>query len=144
MSDPHLLGDGLAPTPFTAEEIRAGCPDGHTIHVRTTSASGVSESTQRFDGGDEDGVTISHTRDDVARSTRATWRALQAHAAFPVERTTIVAESIDTPLGTLECLRYDVQGEPAMTFWFALAHPGMPVRYTDASTVTEVVRIADP
>ena len=33
MGDPRVLGAGLAPTPFTADEIRAGCPDGHWLLV---------------------------------------------------------------------------------------------------------------
>ena len=52
--------------------------------------------------------------------------------------------TLDTPMGPLECLRYGVVGEgSAATFWFAIAHPGMPVRYeagpADAREVTEVV-----
>jgi hypothetical protein len=31
--DPHILGPGLLPTPFTADEIRAGCPDGRFIRL---------------------------------------------------------------------------------------------------------------
>jgi hypothetical protein len=32
--DPHVLAPGRAPTPFTAEEIRDGCPAGRTIRLR--------------------------------------------------------------------------------------------------------------
>lgn len=141
MSDPHVLGEGLAPTPFTAAEIRTGCPDGHTLRVRTTSAGVVSEATHRFDDGDADGVTISHLSDTGSHSARVAWLDLQAHASFPEDRTTISTEVITTEIGELDCLRYDVEGEPAMTFWFALAHPGMPVRYTDGRSVTEVVGV---
>jgi hypothetical protein len=141
MSDPHVMGEGQAPTPFTAAEIRAGCPDGHTLRVRTTSAGGSSEVTHRFDDGDGDGVTITYSAGAVAESARVSWHDLQAHASFPAGSTTITTESIDTELGILECLRYDVQRDAVATFWFAPAHPGMPVRYTDGSTVTDVVGI---
>ena len=29
--DPHVLGPGLAPTPFTADEIRQGCRPGRPV-----------------------------------------------------------------------------------------------------------------
>ncbi len=141
MSDLHVLGDGLAPTPFTADEIRAGCPDGHTLRVRTTEASGASEVTHRFHDGDGDGVTITYSAGGSAESARVAWRDLQAHASFPAGLTTITTESVETALGTLECVRYDLERDPPMTFWFAVAHPGMPVRYTDGSSLTEVVGI---
>lgn len=40
--------------------------------------------------------------------------------------------SLETPLGVLECRRYDTSeapDAPVESFWFSLAHPGMPVRY---------------
>ncbi|SDS45196.1 hypothetical protein [Microlunatus soli] len=141
MDDPYVLGPGLAPTPFTAEQIRAGCPDGHTVFIRTTEAGEVSESVQRFDAGDADGVTLTRQFDGDSLTSRVSWRDLQAHAAFPSDFTTRVQDTIASPLGTLDCLRYEIAGEPPMRFWFALDHPGMPVRYTDGNSTTEVVRI---
>ncbi|MBZ2198106.1 hypothetical protein [Occultella gossypii] len=141
MDDPHVMGAGFAPTPFTADEIRTGCPDGHTLHVRTVAGDTVSEVVTRFEAGDADGVTISEEADGGASYRRVGWADLQRHASFPVDRTTIEPERITTPLGELDCLRYSVQREDLMTFWFATAHPGMPVRYAGGGSVTEVVSI---
>ena len=39
-TDPHILAPGLAPTPFTAAEIRVGCPVGRVSIVRTADGLG--------------------------------------------------------------------------------------------------------
>ena len=60
-----------------------------------------------------------------------TWLQPQSHASFPAERTEIVDERIETPLGVLDSLRYTVTDDGEVdTFWFAKDAPGMPVRYT--------------
>ncbi|CAM3412984.1 hypothetical protein OCAE111667_08535 [Occultella aeris] len=141
MDDPHIMGEGCAPTPFTADEIRMGCPDGHTLRVRTTAGDAVREAVHRFEDGDAGGVTLSQEVDGEVSSRRVRWVDLQTHASFPAERTTIEPERITTPLGELDCLRYSVRREGLMTFWFATAHPGMPVRYVGGGSVTEVVSI---
>jgi hypothetical protein len=75
------------------------------------------------------------------------WAELQAHASFPADRTVIGQESIETPMGPLDCLRYTVtDGEQVDTFWFATAKPGMPVRYTshvDGQVTSVVTMIGD-
>lgn len=79
----------------------------------------------------------------VQRS-RATWAELQGHAAFPAETTTVVPERIRLPFGDRECLRYEVAGEDGTsTFWFALDHPGMPVRFAADGAVTTVIALAE-
>ena len=52
MSDPHVLGPDLAPTPFTADEIRAGCADGHRLLVRTQLGGRHTFHTDTFGAGD--------------------------------------------------------------------------------------------
>ena len=77
---------------------------------------------------------------------RTTWLELQQHASFPSESTTIRAETIETPLGALACLRYTVvKGETVQTFWFATAMPGMPIKTTreDAGRFTSVVTMVE-
>lgn len=137
-SDPHVLGPGLLPTPFTADEIRQGCPDGRLIRLRI-EADGqlVGFRTNRFSAGDADGATLESqrfaadgTETGPPEADRVTWRQLQAHAAFPAASTTRLAETIETPLGMNECLRYTrVDGDEVSTFWFARALPGMPIRF---------------
>lgn len=132
-NDPHVLGPGLAPTPFTADEIRAGCPAGRTIRLLVED-DGEEPHVRynRFVESDETGALIERGREGQAgEATRSTWAGLQAHAAFPVTATTIEPDTIDIPLGALECDRYTVRDDDGVTvFWFARAYPGMPVRVT--------------
>lgn len=139
--DPHVLGPGLLPTPFTADEIRQGCPDGRLIRLRI-EADGrlVAFRTNRFSAGDAEGATLESRRFSAdgtetgpAEADRVTWRQLQAHAAFPADSTTRIAETIETALGTKACLRYTrVDGDEVSTFWFATSAPGMPIRFESA------------
>lgn len=149
--DPHVLGPGLLPTPFTADEIRDATGTGKTIHILVEAPGGASfERVNRFTECDDEGATLERWRvtpeggvDGEVASGRVTWLELQGHAAFPAERTTVGEETIDLAVGRVECLRYDTRDEapdaPAETFWFARAFPGMPVRF-EASTPAGVVR----
>lgn len=132
----------MAPTPFSADQIRAACPDGHTVTVRSTRAGFEAQRVERYTEGDAEGVTIWVEGQTASTRRRTTWKALQMHAAFPEDATTISDETIDCPLGVLECKRYDVmrRSGPA-TFWFAADYPGMPVRYIVAGIADEVISI---
>lgn len=154
MTDPHVLGPDLLPTPFTADEIRAGCPEGRLTRTRVESGDEAPyERFNRFVDCDDEGATLE--RGQVAadgsqaetQRGRMTWRDLQAHAAFASTRTTVAREIIETPLGQLECLRYTVlAGADTDTFWFDTGRPGMPVRVTterDGHVVESSTMIAD-
>jgi len=141
-SDPHVLGPGLLPTPFTAGEIRASTGAGKTIRLRVyLPDGGVLERVNRFVDPDAKGATLERwsqpDRSDVS-SNRVTWIELQRHAAFDAETTTLSTETLSLPLGELVCLRYQT---PDATFWFSPQHPGMPVRYESDGVVTTVVTI---
>lgn len=153
MPDLHILGAGLAPTPFTADEIRAGCPEGRTIRLFLEPAGGDAvHRLNRFVGCDEEGATLERAMlspdGDVAgplEAERVTWLGLQRHASFPEGLTTIEPATVDLPIGTVDCLRYIVRdGEDVDTFWFALAHPGMPVRYASAPQTVTMVSTGTP
>jgi hypothetical protein len=137
-ADPHVLEPGHAPTPFTADDIRAGCPAGRTITL-IVERPGLEPLTRlnRFIDCDEQGAVIERmgVADDGQRGTatmdRATWLQLQAHASFPADATTVDSVRLLTPMGELDCLRYTVsEGSSVHTLWFALAAPGMPVMAT--------------
>jgi drug/metabolite transporter (DMT)-like permease len=139
--DPHLLGPGRAPTPFTAEEIRRRSTEGRVKHIRVESADEPAYvRSVRFVDCDAEGATVERTRLDhdgaptgALERHRVAWSDLQAHASFPAEQTEIAQERIEIPIGVLDCLRYTVtDGESVDTFWFAKDAPGMPVRYTSA------------
>jgi len=138
MSDPHVLDPEHLPTPFTADEIRAAAPDGYIVETLTEEADGtVARQRTVFVDGDEDGVTMRVEVVDEAgspvgdeRAGRARWLDLQGHASFPAAVATRSSEQIETPLGALDCLRYEVgMADRTMVFWFSVDHPGMPVRH---------------
>lgn len=139
-SDPHLLGPDLLPTPFTADEIRDAARGGKTIRMLIEEPDGRTQlRVNRFRDADDKGATLERwtssptgiVEGEITR-TSVTWRELQGHAAFPANLTTLSSETLDLPLGRVDCLRYEVRetadADPEI-FWFATAHPGMPVRY---------------
>ena len=81
--------------PFTAEQIRAGTPDGHTLDIVTTREGEVVDRrrTIYFDP-DETSVSMrlaplseSGVLDADAMEARTTWADLRDHAVFPAETT---------------------------------------------------------
>ena len=147
-SDPHVLGPGLAPTPFTADEIRDGCRPGRQISREATANGRTTRSTSRYLSADDDGGDIETTAyaDDGSVAEReverVTWAELQGHAAFPAERTTIEQVRLDTPMGAADCLLYTVTADDVVRrFWFDTRRPGMPVRVeTEEAGVVTAVR----
>lgn len=133
--------------PFSAEQIRAGTPDGHTLDIVTTR-EGVVVDRRRTVYFDPDETSVSMRLAPLndagvvvgeAMAARTTWEDLRDHAVFPAETTTVVGETIETPLGRLDCARYDVaSGETTLAYWFAEEHPGMPIRYATLSDGVEV------
>lgn len=142
MTDPHVLGPGLLPTPFTADEIRDATGAGKTIRMRMDAPDGtVAYRLNRFREADAEGATLDRWAEDAPGevvSNRVTWAELQGHAAFDADTTTVSTEVLGIPLGEVNCLRYDTEDG---TFWFSLAHPGMPVQYESEGLRTTVVSI---
>jgi hypothetical protein len=146
--DPHVMGPGTAPTPFTADEIREACPSGRVGVLRVTEADGAvshrlyrfldaDAGGARFGGGpcDPSGEPLGPLRDRVC-----TWVELQGHASYPAEKTRVEEDVVDVPAGRLESLRYTVQdGEEVTTLWFARSIPGPPVKVVEtvAGQVTQ-------
>lgn len=127
MDDPHVLNPDHAPTPFTADEIKEGCPEGRTVVSVTETAGEKATETVRFSRCDEEGAVLGP--DGTGR--RVSWRDLQAHASFPAADTRIDEETIETPLGRFATSRYEVRrGQETHLFWFAKDKPGMPIRHT--------------
>ncbi|MGH3482585.1 MAG: hypothetical protein ACRDPQ_05060 [Nocardioidaceae bacterium] len=152
--DPHVLEPGQAPPPFTADEIRHGCPAGRTIRLRVDVQGETSIlRVNRFLDCDASGATMERTRLSLdgdplgePEAARVTWRDLQGHASFPADRTTIESVRIDTAIGELDCLRYTVRdGSTEEVFWFARELPGMPIQYLtrEAGDVVTTVAVVD-
>ncbi|HLO36708.1 MAG TPA: hypothetical protein VK194_11520 [Candidatus Deferrimicrobium sp.] len=139
-TDPNQLRPDHLPTPFTADEIRAGCPPGRTVRSLVVEAGREAYvQVTRFVSGDTDGAeqeSWTETPDGVPltepRRRRTAWLDLQGHASMPAATTVIVEEAIDIPAGRFACLRYTrTEGHTVDTFWFATSAPGMPLKFEE-------------
>ena len=145
--DPHQFRPGDRPTPFSADEIRRGCPPGRTIRTLVVRAGqDPIVHVIRFLTGDEDGAdqeSWNETPDGIRLSDTETghsnWRELQGHASMPADRTDVTEEEIEIPAGRYACLRYTRTDEDGVgVFWFAKSAPGMPLKFerrVDGQTV---------
>jgi hypothetical protein len=133
--------------PFTSAQIRAAYRDGHTLDIVTTRDGEVVDRRRTvYFEPDEQSVSIRVTTLGAdgepvgeAMTARSSWDDLRDHAVFPDEVTSVTSETIETPLGRLDCARYDVaSGEVALVYWFSGEHPGMPIRYATVSDGREV------
>ena len=129
--------DEAAPYPFTASEIRAGCPLGRVIDYRIEKVGAPARSERwAFAPVGEDSVTITTTPLDaqgnatgVPETQTSKWTELHEHAHFPRPATKVWEESLTVPAGTFAVLRYVVTKEDDVkTVWFAKNLPGPPVK----------------
>jgi hypothetical protein len=160
-ANPHQLNADHRPTPFTADEIRNGCPPGRTVRSLVVEAGkGPYVQVTRFVSGDAEGAeqeswTETHDGDRLTepRRRRSAWLEFQGHASMPAATTEIVEEEIDIPAGRYACLRYTRRdGDAVSTFWFAKTAPGMPLKFEErvngelvySSTALEDRVVQDP
>jgi hypothetical protein len=125
------------PTPFSAVDIRAGCPLGRTIRLQSEAAGGeLTYRRIRFvevdaDGAIQESHSISAEGEPLGDATlrRSSWVELQHHASLPVAGTVIDEADLALPFGTESCWRYTLgSGDEGVTFWFAKRRAGMPVQ----------------
>ena len=142
-ADPHQLHPDHLPTPFTADGIRLGCPPGRTIRsLVIEKGSEPRVQVTRFVSGDAEGADHESWTESFGgepltepKARRSTWLEFQGHASMPAATTEIAEETIDIPAGRYDCLRYTRRdGDALMTFWFARAAPGMPLRFEERET----------
>ncbi len=133
----HRLRPDHLPTPFSAAQIREGCPAGRTILMREEEPGeepsfrrivfmeGDAEtSVQELQATDASGAPLGEPTSGQAR-----WLDLQRHASQPADATTLTEVRLALPFGDFDCWLYTVQtpgGE--LRFWFAKELPGMPVQ----------------
>ena len=125
------------PTPYSADEIRKGCPPGRYTAYRIESANGepflqVSEFTEEtgerayFRGWRE---SLEGEQLGEAFEASAAWSGLQSHAGFPADATVVSESEVEVPAGTWTCWIYTVtNGDMVNEFAFAQNLPGPPIR----------------
>ena len=129
-----------APTPFSAEEIRSGCPRDRKIvfQVEVYGKPLLYRTITFVTVNPEDAVleTVTTGMDGKKigkkQMTIAKWKDLQAHASFPGAQTEIRPEDHSTPAGTFDCWQYTVTSakggkKNVQRYWFAKSLPGPPV-----------------
>jgi hypothetical protein len=135
-----------SPTPFSAAEIRSGCPRNRKIVFQVeTFGQPVIYQTLTFVTVAEDNVVFESVTTGMDGKqvgpkgmTTGTWKDLQSHASFPEAQTRIQKESFTTPAGTFDCWRYEVtlakDGKTSVQrYWFALTLPGPPVCFEETA-----------
>ena len=153
--DANRIRPDHLPTPFSATEIRAGCPLGRTIQLKSEARRGELTFRQiRFVEADADGAVQEFQSIDagglpIGEPTRhrSSWLELQQHASQSASTTVIDEVDLALPFGTEACWRYTVGGRnESVTFWFAKNRPGMPVQVEERvgdELVSRSVVIAD-
>ena len=129
-----------APTPFSAAEIRKGCPNGRTSkYLIEVAGNPNSFQVVSFVNGDKDGtgfesITMGHEGKQVGekQAAEARWDELQYHASFPEADTLISSDPYTTPAGEFDCWHYEVNKEKegkkeVAHYWFAKSLPGAPI-----------------
>lgn len=137
--DAHRMQADHAPTPFSAAQIQAACPEGSWREYVFTQGP----VTQRFRmvfGPEVDGrvevasIVLDAEGNEVATSAGqpTTWAELQAHASYPADFTTIAAGVTAVTAGTFATWTYsnkDIHGGEQVGS-FARDLPGPPVLMT--------------
>ncbi len=142
-ADEKRLEPDHAPTPFTAAEIRTGCPEGRmAVYLLEAPGREAIKQTMRFLKCDEEGADLEVARakkDGTAIgkpvTQRGTWKEFQAHGSFPEKATKVTEEAIETPAGKFDCWLYTVTEEEegsksVQRLWFAKKLAGPPVKMT--------------
>jgi hypothetical protein len=138
--DPHKLQPDHAPTPYTADEIRAACPEGRVNVFRVEAKGQVQTLTFKFLKCDEKGAEIetSSVMEDGtpggSNKRTSTWKELQAHGSYPEKDTKVTEETVEVPAGKFECKVYAVTQNTGgkqvkRTMYFDKAVAGPPVKF---------------
>lgn len=150
------LKPGHAPTPYTAGEIREGCPPGRTLTWRVDVEGQEPELRRmKFLDGDRDTVKVVRSRLELDGTsaeepleTVHPWVELQLTASYPQEDTRISDGEVTVPAGTFDCSIYRVKAPDGSvtTHAFPKGRPGPPVESTkelDGHRVLHMVLLAD-
>ncbi|MBI5537282.1 MAG: hypothetical protein HY898_31460 [Deltaproteobacteria bacterium] len=139
----------LAPTPFTAEQIRDATKPGRTYRWKVEAAGKPVVIKQVTLAQVEPARVLITTmlEDEKGKVLESnpgawsTWDALRKHAEFPKSAVTTRKESVTVPAGTFPCIVYVVkeEGGEITTYWFAESLPGAPVQFKTEKDGKEVL-----
>ena len=140
---PRAEIEGLAPIPYTAEQIRANHPSGSITHLEVLRGGEVVEVVHtEFVDADALSVTLRMSRFDATGAPlgepaeqRATWEQLRGHAHFAAAATELGHSQVEVPAGEFECWVYrvhaDDEANTVVTYHFAVDEPGPPVLFVE-------------
>ncbi len=150
---------GYAPTPFSAEQIRAKCEPGRTVvfEVETVGEPLIHQVFHFTKNAAGESVLQSWVEDSERNriaevsTMPAEWEVLQSHASFPEAQSSIGVFDVTVPLGTFSCWIFTVRAEEdghklVDRFSFAKVLPGPPILYereVDGAILTSMRMIAD-
>lgn len=146
-----------APTPFSAEEIRRGCPEGRkSIFKIEMTGRDVVFMNWEFTKVDEENAVFSSFNTNAQgeklgeiQTEKVPWKVLQGHASFSAADTTITVVPLTLEGKNYQCWLYEVRGihegkEMLNKFWFAQTIPGPPVlteRYIEGTKVMTMTMV---
>jgi hypothetical protein len=129
----------VAPTPYTAEQIRQATPVGRTYEFRIESPGKpamrrVITFTRVAEGDAEmTATTLDGSGKPIGepKVTQVPWEELRKHAEFPKSAVTIDEQRVTVPIGTFDCIRYTVKEDAGEVtqYYFAKNMPGAPVLF---------------
>lgn len=134
----HRLSPDHLPTPFSADQIRLAAAPGTRVAFRLEQV-GESVHVDRWEFLDGDDVggerrrwaeTPDGTVIEGPDVTYSMWSALQQHASYPGDRTSLDSATVTIAPGAFECWRYTVTDPDSATVtraWFAPDLPGPPI-----------------
>lgn len=135
---PCVLAQDIAEPPYSADEIRDATRPGRRYTFRQESQGNVTYNVMEFVSVSEDSLVMQVTQQDGERKTIGepatrpdSWAALESHAHFPKDHTTIEDAEVEVPAGSFACSLYTVADPAAgmvQRFWFANELPGAPVK----------------
>ena len=134
--DANRMQPDHLPTPFSAADIRAGCPLGRTIRLQSEAPGGdLTFRRIRFVEVDADGAVqefqaINAEGRPIGEPTlrRSSWLDLQHHASQPATGTVIDEVDLALPFGTEACWRYTVRTRERVCHLLVRQRPGGDAR----------------
>ncbi|MCP4147652.1 MAG: hypothetical protein GY757_07870 [bacterium] len=139
-AESHKMQPDHAPTPFSAAQIRSGCPEGRKIvfQVESFGKSLMIQSIEFLTCQEKKVVYeivtkgVDGKKMGPRKMITGNWKDLQAHASFPKAETVITNDTYTAPAGTFDCRLYTITGKTnTKRLWFAKEMPGPPLAFEE-------------